>query len=110
MIGQLIHHVTSGQLPIIIHLEIGSLVPPRTHMAGPRFPFPLRYFDKVVGFLVPRSKASSPVPVPRPPFRFLFPPFRFLVLIYRFITLSYQWAIYEKYDRRGCEWPSGYGA
>ena len=42
-------------------------------MAGPRSPFPLCYLDKVVGFLVPRSKASSPVPVPRPPFRFLVP-------------------------------------
>ena len=62
-----------GQLPIIIHLEIGSLVPPCPHMAGPRSPFPLCYLDKDVGFLVPRSKASSPVPVPRPPFRFLVP-------------------------------------
>ena len=61
-------------------------------MAGPRSPFPFRYLDKVVGFLVPRSKASFPVPVPHPPFRFLVPrsgssspvpvprpPFRFLV-------------------------------
>ena len=25
-------------------------------------------------------------------------------------SVSYQWAIYQKYDRRGCESPSGYGA
>ena len=66
--------------------------PPCPHMAGPRSPFPLCNLDKVVGFLMPRSKASSPVPVPRPLFRFLVPrsgssspvpvprpPFRFLV-------------------------------
>ena len=32
-------------------------------MAGPRSP--LCYLDKAVRFLVPRSKASFPVPVPR---------------------------------------------
>ena len=60
-------------LLIIIHLEIGSLVPPCTHMAGPRSHVLLCYLDKVVGFLVPRSKASFPVPGPRSPFRFLVP-------------------------------------
>ena len=34
-------------------------------MAGPRSPVLLRYLDKVVGFLVPRSKVSFSVPVPR---------------------------------------------
>ena len=42
-------------------------------MAGPRSPMLLCYLDKVVGFPVPRSKASFPVPVPRSPFRFLVP-------------------------------------
>ena len=44
-------------------------------MAGPHSPFPLRYLDKAVGFLVPRSQASFPVPCPRPMFRFFVPPF-----------------------------------
>ena len=47
--------------------------PPCPHMAGPRSPFPLRYLDKAVGFLVPRSSASFPVP--HPPFWFFVPPF-----------------------------------
>ena len=44
-------------------------------MAGPRSPFPLRYLDKAVGFLVPRSQASFPIPRPRPEFRFFVSPF-----------------------------------
>ena len=44
-------------------------------MAGPRSPFPLRYLDKAVGFLVPLSQASFPVLRPRPPFQFYAPPF-----------------------------------
>ena len=38
-------------------------------MAGPRSPFPIRYLDEAIGFLVPRSGPSSPrsfVPVLRP--------------------------------------------
>ena len=38
-------------------------------MAGPRSPFPIRYLDEAIGFLVPRSGRSSPrsfVPVLRP--------------------------------------------
>ena len=55
-------------------------------MAGPRSPMLLCYLDKVVGFPVPRSKASFPVPVPRSPFRFLIPRSGFSFLVYRFIT------------------------
>ena len=51
-----------------------------------RSPLPLCYLDKVVGFLLPRSKASFPVPVPRPPFRFLVPRSGSSFLVYRFIT------------------------
>ena len=59
-------------------------------MAGPRSPFPIRYLDEAIGFLVPRSGRSSPrsfVPVLRP----LVPSFRSFVpsfLIQRFITPS----------------------
>ena len=52
-------------------------------MAGPRSPFPIRYLDEAIGFLVPRSGPSSPrsfVLVLRP----LVPSF----LIHRFITPS----------------------
>ena len=56
-------------------------------MAGPRSPFPIRYLDEAIGFLVPRSQVSIPgpssssrVPVLRP----LVPSF----LIHRFITPS----------------------
>ena len=75
-------------LLIIIHLEIGSLVPPCTHMAGPRSPVLLCYLDKVVGFLMPRSKASFPVPVPHSPFWFLVPRSGSSFLVYRFITVQ----------------------
>ena len=68
---------------------------PCTHMAGPRSPFPLCYLDKVVGFLVPRSKASYPVPVPRSPFRFFVPRSGSPILVYRFITL------YQGFDFHG---------
>ena len=44
-------------------------------MAGPRSPFPLRYLDEAVGFLVPRSQVSFPVPCRRSTFRFFVPPF-----------------------------------
>ena len=44
-------------------------------MVGPRSPFPLRYLDEAVGFLVPRSQVSFPVPRPRPTFRSFVPPF-----------------------------------
>ena len=43
--------------------------PPCPHMAGPRSPFPLRYLDEAIGFLVPRSQVSFPGPRPRPAFR-----------------------------------------
>ena len=52
-------------------------------MAGPRSPFPIRYLDEAIGFLVPRSGPSSPrsfVLLLRP----LVPSF----LIHRFITPS----------------------
>ena len=52
-------------------------------MAGPRSPFPIRYLDEAIGFLVPRSfgpSSSSRVPV----LRLLVPSF----LIHRFITPS----------------------
>ena len=55
-------------------------------MAGPRSLFPLRYLDKAVGFLLPRSQASFPVLCPRPSFRFFVPPF--FVPCHRFITPS----------------------
>ena len=42
-------------------------------MAGPRSPFPLRYLDEAVGFLVPRSLVSFPVS--RPTFRSFVPLF-----------------------------------
>ena len=52
-------------------------------MAGPRSPVLLRHLDKVVGFLVPRSKVLFLVPVPRSGSSFLVPvprsSFRFLV-------------------------------
>ena len=44
-------------------------------MVGPRSPFPLRYLDEAIGFLVPRSQVSFPVPCPRPTFRSFIPPF-----------------------------------
>ena len=52
-------------------------------MAGPRSPFPIRYLDEAIGFLVPRSGRSSPrsfVPV----LRSFVPSF----FIHRFITPS----------------------
>ena len=48
----------------------------------------LCYLDKVVGFPVPRSKASFPVPVPCSRFRFLVPGSGSSLLVYRFITPS----------------------
>ena len=53
-------------------------------MAGPRSPFPLRYLDEAVGFLVPRSQASFPIPRPRPGPSFP----RSSFLVHRFITPS----------------------
>ena len=53
-------------------------------MGGPRSPFPLRYLDKAVGFLVPRSQASFPVPRPRSGSSFPCSSF----LVHRFITPS----------------------
>ena len=59
-------------------------------MAGPRSPFPIRYLDEAIGFLVPRSF----IPVVRPlvpSFRSFVPSFRSFVpsfLIHRFITPS----------------------
>ena len=44
-------------------------------MAGPRSPFPLRYLDEAIGFLVPRSQVSVPGPHPRPAFRSFVPSF-----------------------------------
>ena len=85
-------NVVPGTLLLIIHLETGSLVPPCTHMAGPRSPVLLRHLDKVVGFLVPRTKVSFLVPDYRSSFRIIVPRsgFSFLVpvLTYRFITPS----------------------
>ena len=64
-------------------------------MAGPRSPVLLRYLDKVVGFLVPRSKVSFLVPCSGSSFRFLVPHSgsSFLVLTYRFITICWMYAI-----------------
>ena len=65
--------------------------PPCIHMAGPRSPVLLRHLDKVVGFLVPRTKVSFLVPDSRSSFRILVPRsgFSFLVpdLTYRFIII-----------------------
>ena len=44
-------------------------------MACPRSPFPLRYLDEAIGFLVPCSQVSFPVPRPRPAFRSSVPSF-----------------------------------
>ena len=44
-------------------------------MAGPRSPFPLRYLDEAIGFLVPRPQVSFPGPRPRPAFRSFVPSF-----------------------------------
>ena len=61
-------------------------------MAGPRSPFPIRYLDEAIGFLVPRSQVSVPGPRPRPAFWSFVPSFlRSFVpsfLIHRFITPS----------------------
>ena len=42
-------------------------------MADPRFPALLRHLDKVIGFLMPRTKVSSLVPYSRSSFRILVP-------------------------------------
>ena len=52
-------------------------------MAGPRSPFPIRYLDEAIGFLIPRSFVLVVRPLV-PSFRSLVPPF----LIHRFITPS----------------------
>ena len=70
------------RLLLIIHLETGSLVPPCTHMAGPRSPVLLRHLDKVVGFLVPRTKVSFLVLDSRSSFRILVPRSRSNLQIY----------------------------
>ena len=52
-------------------------------MAGPRSPFPIRYSDEAIGFLVPRSFVLVPRSSPSSPRSFV-PSF----LIHRFITPS----------------------
>ena len=65
--------------------------PPMYAHGGPRSPMLLRHLDKVVGFLVPRTKVSFLVPVSRSSFRFLIPrsgsSFLVPVLTYGFITI-----------------------
>ena len=57
---------------LIIHLDKGSLVPPCTHMAGPRSPGLLYYLYKVVGYFVLHSRSSFLAPDPHSSFSLSF--------------------------------------